>query len=143
MIRLLFLTLILISVNAQTDWEKWSAQEVDYKLKETKKRNYTIENGNIITQSLSVLKLSYWFLISDLDGDNCPFHLSCSNFLVESTKKTNLIKASLMFSDRFTRDLNLFKSFENYEIDNNRFYDPLENYLLDERKIHIKPENKK
>lgn len=127
LIVILFLTIL---IQAQTDWTKWEASETDYKLPVKKERVYKVDGSNIMTTTFSTIKLAYWFFISDLDGANCPFEPSCSEFFTSSLRKTNILKASLMFSDRFIRDLNLFKMTENYPIRNEHFYDPFENYLL-------------
>jgi putative component of membrane protein insertase Oxa1/YidC/SpoIIIJ protein YidD len=83
---------------------------------------------------------TYWIFISDLDGDNCPFHPSCSSFFLESIEETNLIQGTLMFFDRFTRDSNPVNREEHYPVYKNyRFYDPPKLYTLSKEKIQIIP----
>jgi putative component of membrane protein insertase Oxa1/YidC/SpoIIIJ protein YidD len=78
----------------------------------------------------------YWFFISGVDGDNCPFQPSCSSFFVESVKETNLIQGILMFADRFTRDINFYKREEHYpRAGNGRYFDPASLYTLKKEKI--------
>ena len=125
------ITIILILLSgiafAQTDWQKWSAQKISYaKQAEAEKQN--------LNSALGIARAGYKFLISDLDGDNCPFHPTCSQFFVEAVNETNFLKGLLMFADRFTRDANLYKT--KYPLHKSgKFYDPVKNYLLDKNRI--------
>jgi putative component of membrane protein insertase Oxa1/YidC/SpoIIIJ protein YidD len=106
---LLFL-FITTSAFCQIENLKWQKANPSYE-KPTKQahRDYSFESGNageFLTKSLAN---AYWFFISDVDGDNCPFRPSCSSFLLQSVKETNIFQASLMFFDRFTRDMNIAK----------------------------------
>ncbi len=133
---LVILLFIPFLINAQVDWEKWKPENRIYQLPENPKRDYSIDNSNLGTMVLTGVIDLYWITISDVDGDNCPFHPSCSTFFVKAVKKSNLIKGALMFADRFTRDSNFFKSKHHYKIDETgRFYDPVDNYLLEKNKI--------
>lgn len=136
---LLFMAFNVITF-AQTDWVKWGAQEVQYQIVSDYK--ITTDNSNYGTGSriLSAVRSVYSFLISDLDGDNCPFHPSCSHFFVESVNETGLIKGSLMFADRFIRDLNFFKGRGEYSVHlSGKFFDPSSNYTLISEKIIYYP----
>lgn len=132
--QLLFIVLFLsASLFAQSDWQRWEKKSVEYQI-------HQAEHSQIVsTESpsfLSFMKQGYSFLISDLDGDNCPFYPTCSAFFVQSVNRTNFITGVLMFADRFTRDSNLFKSKTHYpRYINGKLYDPVENYLLIESKI--------
>ena len=120
------LILILLSgiVSAQTDWVKWEKAEVDYEIPAHPQHTYSINASDVGSVILSGLQVSYSFLISDVDGDNCPFYPTCSSFYVHSIKETNIFKGTLMFADRFTRDSNLFKSKTHYPIHSSgRYYD--------------------
>jgi len=129
-ILLIFTNYIL----AQTDWDRWQKAEVDYSL-EQKGVDEDIHHKNT-SSPLLILKKVYSFFISDLDGDNCPFYPTCSSFFVESVHQTNFIKGTLMFTDRFTRDSNLFKLHEHYPIHvSGKFYDPAHNYQLKDSTI--------
>jgi putative component of membrane protein insertase Oxa1/YidC/SpoIIIJ protein YidD len=141
--EIIFITLILtsVSLNAQTDWERWGAKEVSYELPQIEKKDYTFDRSGIINSAMSVFQNTYYFLISDLDGDNCPFHPTCSNFFVQSVKATNIFHGALMFADRFTRDLNLFKKGQYPVYKNGRYYDPVENYKLSSNEIKYIPSN--
>lgn len=113
---------------AQTDWERWEAEDISY---EMDSHNHSHKNDNSPGFILSTLKVTYSFFISDLDGDNCPYSPTCSSFFIKSVQRTNIIKGSLMFADRFMRDSNLFKSREQYKtIIHNHLFDPVDNYLL-------------
>ncbi len=73
----------------------------------------------------------YSFLVSDHDGDNCPFHPSCSQFALSAISEYGVIKGLLMYGDRFQREMNLFKTKSDYpEIYKGRLYDPTQKYSL-------------
>lgn len=121
---------------AQTDWVRWDAEVIPYKIGDQTDRFKTNENRNSSSGIISLIRNTYGFFISDLDGDNCPFYPSCSNFFVQSVAEGGLIKGSLMFSDRFMRDMNLFKSKNHYPIHKSgKFFDPPINYILSQEKI--------
>ena len=121
---------------AQPDSIKWKAKQISYELPITHKHNYTIDNSNFGMVTLSLLRNIYYFFISDLDGDNCPFYPSCSSFFIQSVKETGILKGGLMFADRFTRDLNLVKELNQYPLhQSGKFFDPPYNYTLNSQKI--------
>jgi len=123
---LIFLFLIEINtLNAQQENHKWQAVSVLYTINHQSETSKNAEQG-----FLGLLHRNYKFFISDLDGDNCPFYPSCSGFFVESVKRTNFLQGSLLFIDRFTRDMNFFKSFDQYPIHKSgKFFDPISNYI--------------
>jgi putative component of membrane protein insertase Oxa1/YidC/SpoIIIJ protein YidD len=131
-------------IYAQTDWARWEKADIDYAKQSNKdKRAYSISGNNLPETFIKSLASAYWFFISDLDGDNCPFHPSCSAFLIESVKETNLPQGVLMFFDRFTRDLNIFNRADKYpRIGTFHFYDPVQLYTLGENKINYLPPHK-
>jgi len=133
--------LILLSVSfAQQNQKKWGKKEVNYQIETRSKREYKIESESVPIFMVSVLKNAYWFLFSNHDGDNCPFYPTCSEFMFQAVKQTNIIKGMLMFADRFTRDTNFFKSRNQYPLYvNGKFYDPIINYQLDFSKIKYIP----
>jgi putative component of membrane protein insertase Oxa1/YidC/SpoIIIJ protein YidD len=132
----------LANLFAQTDWEKWDKIEIDYTLpNQTRNRNYDFEFDNTGEFILKSFANAYWFFISDVDGDNCPFRPSCSLFLIDAVKETNIFQGSLMFFDRFTRDLNIFKKGHYPKVLSGRYYDPVNLYTLFEERIHYIPEN--
>ena len=102
---------------------KWQKVDLLYeKPIRLSKRDYSFQAdnaGEFITKSLAN---AYWFFISDVDGDNCPFRPTCSTFLIQSTKETNIFQASLMFFDRFTRDMNIVKGHNHYPRVNGGYY---------------------
>ncbi len=123
---------------AQTDWVRWQKVEVDYTLETQGVEG--VNNSVSSSSVLSILKVGYSVLISDLDGDNCPFYPTCSSFFVESVNQTNLIKGTLMFVDRFTRDSNLFKTHEHYPTHvSGKLFDPAYNYQLNTATIIYYP----
>jgi len=141
---LIFLLSVLFISSAfcQIEKLKWQKADILYeKQNHYNKRNYSFESdnaGEFVTKSLAN---AYWFFISDVDGDNCPFHPTCSAFLIQSIKETNIFQASLIFLDRFTRDMNLVKSQNQYpRVRTGYFYDPPGNYMLvKERIIYLPP----
>jgi putative component of membrane protein insertase Oxa1/YidC/SpoIIIJ protein YidD len=131
--RIILLIIIVFTsfVTAQTDWNRWVKAEVDYSIKLD-----GVDKHGDSSSTMSILKDGYSFLISDLDGDNCPFYPTCSSFYVQSVSQTNIIKGTLMFADRFTRDSNLFKTNEHYPIHvSGKLYDPSYNYQLEDSTI--------
>ncbi len=134
------LVLILLSgiVSAQREWVKWEKADINYEIPSSHKHSSIIDNSNVESVILSSTQNFYSFLISDVDGDNCPFYPTCSSFYVHSIKETNIFKGTLMFADRFTRDSNLFKSKTHYPVHySGKYYDPTYNYYLDQNKVHF------
>lgn len=139
---ILFFILQLI-VYPQTDWVRWEKSDPTYQLKNSfieRDYDFTIESvSDIIVKPVIN---AYWFFVSDVDGANCPFQPSCSNFLVQSIKETNPVQGIIMFFDRFTRDTNIFGRQDHYPIfDSKHYYDPISLYTLNETKIKFIPAN--
>jgi len=132
----LFSVLFTTSAFCQIENLKWQKADITYeKQVHLDKRNYSFESenaGEFVTKSLVN---AYWFFISDVDGDNCAFHPSCSSFFMDATEETNIFQGTLMFSDRLTRDLNPIKK-NLYPLDKNgRYFDPAGNYTLENKEI--------
>jgi len=126
----------------QTDWIKWEKADFDYrKPNNYRHRDYSLDNDSSVSRYVVKATANiYWYFISDLDGDNCPFRPSCSAFFVESSKQTNIFQGTLMFFDRFTRDINIYKRHEHYpRVTDGYYYDPVSLYTLDENKIYYIP----
>lgn len=126
-----------LTIFAQTDWKKWEAKEISYLIQtDNSKRDYSLKYESFSQFFSKSLILTYWIFFSDLDGDNCPHHPSCSNFLLRGVKETNIFQGAFMFFDRFTRDSNIFNRSKKYaRYKNGRYFDPHYNYLLDETRI--------
>ncbi|UCH64718.1 MAG: membrane protein insertion efficiency factor YidD [Ignavibacterium sp.] len=144
--RIKILTLLFplfpLSIYSQTDWVKWEKTNFDYrKSSEYRQRDYSYDNDTTAAQYVvKTTANAYWYFVSDLDGDNCPFRPSCSAFFVESSKQTNIFQGTLMFFDRFTRDINIYKRHKHYpHIKDGYLYDPVSLYTLDESKINYIP----
>lgn len=138
---LLVIMLTFSLLKAQTDFEKWSAKEIPYTILSSNDYKYEKTTGFVNTL-IKTSQSIYKFLFSDLDGDNCPFYPSCSKFFDESIRTTNILKGTLMFVDRFTRDVNFFKGNTHYpRYVNGKFYDPVINYTLIPQKINYIPPN--
>ena len=141
-LNVIFFSLLFItSAFCQIENLKWRKADSSYEqpIKQSP-RDYSFEAdnaGEFLTKSLTN---AYWFFISDVDGDNCPFRPSCSAFLFQSTKETNIFQASLMFFDRFTRDMNIAKAHDHYpKMSSGYYYDPPQNYTLNQGRIKYLP----
>lgn len=133
---LLIVVFVSSTIFAQSDWERWSAEEVSYELENLEYRDYSLDNESLGSTLLTGFRNIYWFFISDVDGDNCPFSPSCSSFLVESAKSTNFFQGMLMFADRFTRDSNFYKKPAQYTLRHKgKFYDPAYKHTLNKDEI--------
>ena len=140
-IYLPFVILCLLFVSrleAQTKLSHWNEVPhryvtVDTMSKKSQPAAWTISN---------LLVIPYRVLISDVDGDRCPFVPSCSSFFVDACRQTNIFQGTLMFVDRFTRDSNTFDRNLHYitETKNNRLIDPACNYRLRDSLINVSPE---
>ena len=136
---LYILFLVVSTAYSQTDWQKWEAKQVSYELPTKSVVQAQNENASLTGTLLNSLKSVYSFLISDYDGDNCPFSPSCADFFVEAVEETNLLSGTLMFADRFTRDMNVFKGVNHYQLHKNgKYFDPAINYTLNLQKIKFK-----
>jgi hypothetical protein len=126
---------------SQTDWERWGKADFSFEInKDKSQRNYSINGDNTGQIILKAAAVGYWFFISNVDGDNCPFSPTCSSFFLQSVKETNIVQGTLMFSDRFTRDMNIIGRLSHYPIAKNRhYYDPPTLYTLDKNKIKYIP----
>lgn len=136
--------LIVVSTVAQTDWQRWEKTEPNY-LKETIhfQRDYSYQDNSLSYIFSKTLINAYWLCISDVDGDNCPFHPSCSTFFIEAIDGTNLIQGTLMFFDRFSRDTNPVNRENHYPVYKNfRYFDPPQLYTLNKDKIKYIPAGK-
>ena len=135
--KIILILLFSISLYPQTDYERWWKKENPYLQKdEIRKRDYALKGDNVIDLSAKLFVMGYWFFISDLDGDNCPFTPTCSSFLLQASRQTNIIKASLMFGDRFMRDANIFGRDEHYPyIIEKHYYDPPSLYMMNKKGV--------
>ncbi|MGQ9643431.1 MAG: membrane protein insertion efficiency factor YidD [Ignavibacterium sp.] len=133
--------LFAVSLVAQTDWQRWEKVQPDYlKSYYPSERSFSYAKSDFPYLLSKTLINTYWIFISEPDGDNCPFHPSCSSFFLQSIEETNLIQGTLMFFDRFTRDSNPVNRQEHYPIYKNyRFYDPPKLYTLGKEKIKFIP----
>lgn len=138
----LYLVLLVnLSILSQTDWVRWAKSDPSYKIpQEVIVREYDLSIDSPSDIVIKPLINAYWFLISDVDGANCPFHPTCSSFLVASIKETNIFQGTLMFFDRFTRDTNIIGRSEHYPLFGKyHFYDPIDLYTLKVERIEIIP----
>ena len=120
---------------------KWEKADFRYEQPvEQTRRDYSFEAGNAGEFLIKSIANAYWFFISDVDGDNCPFRPSCSTFFIESVAETNIPHGTLMFFDRFTRDMNVFKKHKHYpRVSSGFYYDPPELYTLNKNRIEYIP----
>lgn len=139
---LLFLvTIFSFPAFSQTDWVKWEKADFSYQIENNlKDRTYSFAAEGVGDFISKTFINTYWFFISDVDGDNCPFRPSCSSFFAESIKETNIFQGTLMFFDRFTRDMNIVKGRNHYpRVSSGRFFDPPSLYTLNTGNIDFKP----
>jgi len=138
---LIIVSVFTLTVSAQTDWVKWGKAEVSYeKPNRFNHRDYSFKEKTVPEIAVKALANAYWFFISDLDGDNCPFSPTCSSFLIQSVKATNLVQGTLMFFDRFTRDYNIVERNKHYpRVKDGHYYDPVSLYTLNVAKINYIP----
>ena len=139
---ILFLLTFTAQSFCQIETLKWTKQEISYEEKEKNaSHNYSFHSddaGEFIQKSLVN---AYWFFISDVDGDNCPFRPSCSTFFINATEETNIFQGTLMFSDRLTRDFNPIKK-NHYPLEkSSHYFDPAKNYTLNNQDIQYLPPN--
>lgn len=112
-----FIFLIILSVSAfsQTEKIKWGKADHSYRIdSSTQIRDYPINFNNPLNAIANSFIKAYQYFISDLDGDNCPFHPSCSSFFLDAVEETNIVQGTLMFIDRFTRDASVVGRFDRY-----------------------------
>jgi len=118
-----------IQILAQVDLYKWKTAENEYILKPDILIIDDIESKNIDSNK-NIFISFYKIFISNIDGDNCPFHPSCSSFFSEAVEQVGIIEGTLLFSDRLTRDTNLFKDIKKYgKYHNHKLADPLKKYI--------------
>ena len=140
-LKILYVILLLtIPVFGQIENLKWKKINISYeKPDQFVKRNYSFESDNVGDFFKKSIVNAYWFFISDVDGDNCSFKPTCSQFFIDAIDETNLLQATLMFSDRLMRDTNPLKM-NSYPIDKSgSFYDPAINYTLNTERINYLP----
>ena len=130
-----------MAIYSQTDWVRWEKSDLTYQLKNNYlEREYDLSIESVSDVIVKPVINAYWFFVSDVDGANCPFQPSCSSFLVQSIKETNVFQGVVMFFDRFTRDTNIFGRHEHYpRFGKNHFYDPVSLYTLEEENINYIP----
>jgi len=138
--KYLYIFLFSCSIlSAQVDWQKWEAKQVSFQLPSFSENELTQDSSTSISV-LKSFKSVYSFFISDLDGENCPFSPSCSNFLIDAVKETDFLSGTLMFADRFTRDMNIFKGNSHYSLHKSgKYFDPAYNYTLNLQSIKFIP----
>ena len=138
----IILSILITSVTfAQTEYGKWGKGNYSYAIKpDESKRDYSFNSDNIPVFVIKSLLNSYWFFISDVDGDNCPFSPTCSSFFLQAVQSTNFIQGSLMFFDRFTRDMDFFEKDRRYpSVEDGHYYDPISLYTLNKNEIKYLP----
>lgn len=131
----LFIILILfLSSSAFSQYEKviWEKADISYRNEvQLNEREYSYESRDPFNLVFKTAINAYWFLVSDLDGDNCPFHPSCSAFLLEAVNDTDYFQGILMFFDRFTRDASFIgRSIRYPRHKSGKLYDPVYSYKL-------------
>ncbi len=141
----LFTVLILLSaagcIFSQSEWKKWGKANYSYELPTSQvKRDYSINEKGAGNFLLKAAADAYWIFISDVDGDNCSFSPTCSSFFLQAVNQTDIVQGTLMFFDRFTRDMDIYKKYDQYpRVEDGHFYDPPSLYTLNKNKIKYLP----
>jgi len=109
---------------------KWKAVEPDYAPERVgTERDYAFEFEGALDAVATTTIYAYRFFISDVDGENCPFQPSCSQFFVEASRRYGVVRGGLMFADRFTRDATIVKTSARYGApEKGKYVDPPERY---------------
>jgi putative component of membrane protein insertase Oxa1/YidC/SpoIIIJ protein YidD len=132
--KLLIILIFFLSSSAFSQYEKviWEKADISYRNDiQLKKREYSYESRDTFNLVLKTAINAYRVLVSDLDGDNCPFHPSCSAFFLEAVNETDFIQGILMFFDRFTRDASFIGRSNRYpKHKSGKLYDPVYSYKL-------------
>lgn len=131
----LFLIILSISAFAQSEKSKWGKADYSYRVESSiESRDYSVNFDNPLNAIAKSVINVYWYFISDLDGDNCPFHPSCSSFYLDAVEETNIVQGTLMFFDRFTRDASAVGRYERYpKYKSGKLFDPANLYYLSAR----------
>jgi putative component of membrane protein insertase Oxa1/YidC/SpoIIIJ protein YidD len=131
----IFFTILSLSAFAQSEKAKWEKADYSYRIDSSiESRDYSISFDNPLNVIAKSVINVYWYFISDLDGDNCPFHPSCSSFFVDAVRQTNIVQGTLMFFDRFTRDASVVGRFARYpKYKSGKLFDPAHLYTLNPR----------
>jgi len=139
--HIFFITfLFTTSAFCQLEYFKWQKADISYEQSDQiEHRNYSFKSENVGEFFKKSFINAYWFFISDVDGDNCAFRPTCSTFFVDAIDETNIFQATLMFSDRLTRDTNPVKINNYPQTINKRYYDPYINYTLVQENINYQP----
>lgn len=129
---IIFLFAFSYSVFSQSEFDKWEKAEYLYRTDNSHHNtDISFDSDNPFELIAKSFVYSYRLLISDVDGDNCPFHPSCSSFLLDAVEETNIITGTLMFFDRFTRDASFIGRNERYPAHKSgKLYDPAYLYVF-------------
>ncbi len=134
----LFAIILLTSfLFGQNEISHWSGRTPDYRIKVNHNSELKSDATGLQVKLVRGFQSLYHSLISDYDGNNCPFTPTCSAFFVEAVRETNLFQGALMFADRFTRDLNFIERNKYRRTENGRLIDLPENYELNRSKINF------
>lgn len=126
---IIYIAFFTVSLSAQTETSIWQKAEISY-VQKTHQHVHSVEESSF--SPIDLLIGLYRVGFSDVDGDNCAFHPSCSRFFLYAVKRTNIIQGFILAADRLTRDTNVFGRNQLYPYYyDGHFYDPIDNYLFD------------
>jgi putative component of membrane protein insertase Oxa1/YidC/SpoIIIJ protein YidD len=110
--------------------QNWEKKPIDYTDTIRTQVKYYELKGDIPEVAMKLLVNGYRLFISEPDGENCPFKPSCSRFLIEALKRTNLFEAILLASDRLIRDTSFSDKYKHYPSDKHGYLiDPPNRYI--------------
>ena len=140
--NMLFCSCLITNIEAQSKLDHWGKQPVVYvKQEKITAQNYSLIKNSVGETLSNLVILPYHVFISDVDGDRCPFHPTCSAFYMQACRQTNIVQGTLMLFDRLTRDANVIDRSEHYKYDRKtkRLIDPVSNYRLRDSLIVLMP----
>jgi|SRR5690606_33271507 len=127
---ILFLFVITAAAFSQTETFKW--EKADFLFRNERISDHqriSFDSTNLLNNLTKSFVYGYRIFISDVDGDNCPFHPSCSAFLIDAVEQNNFVQGTLMFFDRFTRDASFIGRQHRYpKHSSGKLFDPAEQY---------------
>jgi Domain of unknown function DUF37. len=114
----------------QFSGQAWQPKEVDYGVEIPPGPEFHKLEGSLPEVSVKLFVNAYRLIISNPDGERCPFSPSCSRFFVEAVKQTNIFEAILLSSDRLIRDTSAGNRLSQYSIDaTGHLIDPPSRYI--------------
>jgi len=97
---------------SQTEYEIW--QKIDVSYSDIFYKKTLLDSTK--NAELNSIMIIYKKLLSNYDGDNCPFATECSLFFSKISRQTNFFYGFLSTVDRMLRELNFFERKNKYSL---------------------------